>query len=474
MGPEACASASPLALLKNRHVLVLGLGISGLAAAKLAVIYGAHVVVLDEKTSKDLEERAGRLRRRGADVRLEWNRDTFDGEAQLVVVSPGVRPASLLGRLAAKMTCPVIGELELGFLCCSCPVLAITGTNGKTTTTELTAHILKHAGRRVTAAGNVGYPLCDAALSSPDLDFAVVEVSSFQLETCYRFAPLAVAYLNFTSDHIDRYGSAEGYFDAKLRIFRHVARGSQVLLRQDLLKYDKLMKLPCFAKEPPLTFAVDQPAADTGYYMDQDGWLCCRRGGSVARLLERRELKLIGRHNVENVLSAIALADIAGVPRNVAAAACKQFAPSPHRLELVNVHHGVKYINDSKATNPDSVIRALEAVGEDFNAKGKIHLIAGGQDKDMDFSSVTPYLKPYVKEVYLIGDTREMLAGLWGAAVPCRQFNSLVAAVEGAIENATPGSVVLLSPGNASFDMFANYAERGQVFTQAVRRRLEG
>jgi UDP-N-acetylmuramoylalanine--D-glutamate ligase len=463
---------SPSAL-KDQKVLVLGLGISGLAAAELAQLYGARVTVLDAKTSPDLEARATRLSHRGITVHLDWARDSFTDSVDLAILSPGIPPASVLGRLVAGLTCPVISELEFGFLASSCPILAITGTNGKTTTTELTTHLLKGAGKRVMAAGNVGVPLCEAARKGASLDFLVVEVSSFQMEACQAFAPLAAVFMNFTSDHMDRYASPSAYLLAKLKLFCHLRQPRQAIFKQELLALPEVAALPLFANGArPVTFSTETPGNAAADWALVDGQLAQRQGDRLVPLLPRSELRLLGDHNVENTFAALALCQAVGVPLAALLPHVKTFSPSAHRLEIVGSLNGVRYINDSKSTNPDALIQALKTAVS-AGAKGKVHLIAGGRDKEMDFLPTVPYIKEIVKAAYLIGESRERLNTLWQGQVPCVQCRSLPAAVEAAADNAVSGDIVLLSPGFASFDMFSSYLERGSIFAQTVKRRLQ-
>ncbi len=453
------------------HVLVLGLGVSGLAAAELALALGAEVTVLDAADSPALRQRAESLRPKNGTVQLAWDKPAWDGSApDLAVISPGIPPESILGKLAASLTCPVISELEFGFRHTACPILAITGTNGKTTSTELLTACLQGAGRRALFAGNIGVPLCEAARRSAELDFLVVEVSSFQLESCETFAPLAAAILNLTPDHLDRYAGMSPYAAAKARLFRHLPRAGQVVLRPDVLEFPEVRAaLPEDGSTPVLFSLEDRP--DAHYFLRADGHLCRRdRTGGTTALLHRDELRLKGGHNLENVLAVIALAELAGVPFAAFRDALGAFAPSPHRLELVTERNGVRFINDSKATNPDAVIRAIEAV--QAGASGKVLLIAGGLDKGLEFHSLRPWLARHVKQVGLIGKCRESLAQQWRDIVYCKIFSSMAEAVDDAIIHAAPGDTVLLSPGCASMDMFANYAERGQVFCNAVTRRM--
>lgn len=458
--------------IAERDILILGLGASGVAAAELALFHGASPTVLDAGFSEVMEEQASRLAHRGATVRLDVADEHWDGSPDLVVISPGIPPDSNLGRLAAACSCPVISELEFGYRFCSCPVLAITGTNGKTTTTELTVQALKGAGKRVLGAGNLGLPLSEAARKSARLDIIVAEVSSFQLEHCQQFTPLAAAFLNFSDDHLDRYPDMDAYLAAKLRLFANMSSSDRIILSSGLAANPAVAaKLP--ESGTPILFGRQEAEGNVAYRLAKDGkiWYDSPQGAEL--LLAAGDLKLVGDHNLENVCAALALCRLAGVDHEISVPLMKKFAPSAHRLELVAVHTGVKYINDSKATNPDALIQAIKTCSRhQVRGDGRIVLIAGGLDKRMDFSGVLPCLEGLVKEVYLIGECKERLAALFQAVVPCKMLTSLDACVGAAIESAESGDVVLLSPGCASQDMFTSYVERGNVFSQAINRRL--
>ena len=451
------------------HVLVLGLGLSGFAAAQLAAQQGARVTVLDTESSDTLRERAESLRQRNHTVCLDWNRAAFSAPVQLAVISPGIHPDSLLGRLAAELPCPVIGELEYGFRHTSCPLIAITGTNGKTTTTELVTACLRQAGKRVMSAGNIGTPLCEAARRSAELDLLVVEVSSFQLERCEQFAPWAAAVLNITPDHFDRYPDLEPYARAKARLFRSMPRADRIVLRDDLPDLPAIRGQLPRDGSAPVTFST-RSGSKAAYCLGEDGMLSRRVGDALQPFLSQDRLRLRGSHNVENVLATVALCELAGAGCDAIRPALERFAPSPHRLELVAAHNGIRFINDSKATNPDSVCRAIQTVAPPL--PGKILLLAGGLDKGLEFSMLKPLLARHVRQVFLFGKSKEQLGKEWKDIVYCQEFASLASAFDAAFAGARPGDVVLLSPGCASMDMFANYAERGKLFCELVKRRI--
>jgi UDP-N-acetylmuramoylalanine--D-glutamate ligase len=454
--------------LLGTRVLVLGLGASGEAAVRLAIARGAACRAVDGGSGQKLEKTADELRLIGAEIDLGWPDDGALPQTDLIVVSPGIAPKTPMGRLVAAADAPVISELEFGSRYCQCPIVAITGTNGKTTTVELTTHLFAGLGLRVQSAGNIGLPLSACARESGELDLLVVEVSSFQLEAVDTFCPSAAALLNVTPDHYDRHGGPDAYLAAKLALFRRMDCADRIVLRGDLASVpaigDELARLA----GTPILFgggADDQCA----FFADNEAFYE-RRGSEVTRLAGREELALLGRHNVENALASLALMRAAGHDPREAARALSTFRPSPHRLEPIAEHNGVRYINDSKATNVDAVCRALETVAEDHPGR-RVLLLAGGVDKDIDFSSLLPMLEKHVKEAFLIGTCKERLAKEWQDVVSCQQLLTLEEAVSAAAAVARQGDVVLFSPGCASQDMFRNYAHRGDQFRDLVKRR---
>ena len=296
-----------------------------------------------------------------------------------------------------------------------------------------------------------------------------MEVSSFQLERMTDFAPLAAAVLNISPDHLNRYSGFEQYRDTKLRLLRHIQRCCLTVLRQDLL-VDKTVRdcLPSDGTQPVLFALRETPEAS--FFLAADGTLMWRSPHGKRPLLHESELKLSGLHNVENVLAAAGLLGAAGLCPVDLIRHASRFVPAPHRLDLVAVHNNIRFVNDSKATNVDALLRGLQATAE--TTQGGILLIAGGLDKDLDFAPLRPWLGRLVKEVFLIGSCRERLAKTWKDVVSCKTFASLDAAVAAAVDNALPGDTVLLSPGCASQDMYESYEQRGHDFSLHVKRRL--
>lgn len=424
-------------------VAVLGLGASGEAAARLLLRLGRNVVVYDSADTPALRERALALEEAGACVRLGAKR--CEPGPGLAVLSPGIDAAAPLPSSAAGAGLPLMAEIELGFALCRCPVAAITGTNGKTTTTSLAHHLLHRAGVRCRAAGNIGTPFCEVVAESESLDWVVLEVSSFQLETIRAFRPRIAAFLNFSPNHLDRYRCLQDYFAAKLRIFENQRP-------EDFAVVQAGLGLPPLAARQ-VTFSARRPADWTLC----EGWVC-RKG---ERVMEMAATRLAGPHNAENAMAALALGECAGADVAKMAAAALDFQPPPHRCELVRELGGVRWVNDSKATTLDAMAKALGG------QPGPVVLIAGGKDKGFDFDALLPLVKGRVRLAVLIGEMRERIARSW-PGVPCRLADSLEEAVAAAREAAQPGDTVLFSPGTSSFDMFRDYAERGLRFREAV------
>jgi UDP-N-acetylmuramoylalanine--D-glutamate ligase len=436
--------------VNGKQVVVLGLGISGMEAAKLLQDHGAKVTVRDDAADKAaVLERAAALRERGISVELGaaiQATAAFD----FCVLSPGIDPDMPLVRRLRQAGLPTFGELELAFRFCQCPIIAITGTNGKTTTTELVNAVLVAGGKRTMAAGNIGKAFSEAVRGTADLDVMVVEVSSFQLEHITDFRPRISVHLNLTPDHLDRYESMEEYEAAKWEIFRNQTPDDYAIVNTNL-------RLPPIrAKKVTISAAGD--AAD---YQLLDGWLVARG----EQVLEQSRTNLVGPHNAENMLAALAAADLYEIPREATIRALCAYHPLPHRLEKVAEIGGVTFLNDSKATNIDALEKALMAM------RAPVVLLAGGKDKGLDFTGLRQLVREKVKAVVLVGQMTEKLFAAWNSAVPCTRATTLADAVEKAHALAEPGDVVLLSPGCSSFDMFKSFEDRGDQFRALVRAR---
>ena len=433
--------------LRGKRVAVIGLGISGMEAAKLLHDQGARVTVRDNAFAGKVAERADGLRQLGLRVEL-GGQVPPTADFDLAVLSPGINPAAPIVETLRQAGLPMFGELELAYRFCVCPIVAITGTNGKTTTTELVEALLVAGGKRARAGGNIGTAFSAAVRTSAELDVMVLEVSSFQLEHIVDFRPRISVHLNLTPDHLDRYQTMEEYADAKRQIFRNQKADDYAVLNAAL-------DLPEVQARRVTFSALGQPAD----YQLVDGWLAARG----ERVLEQSRTHLIGAHNAENMLAALAVADLYEIPREASIRALCAYRPLPHRLEKVGEIDGVVYLNDSKATNIDALEKALHAM------RTPVVLLAGGKDKGLDFAGLRPLLREKVRAVVLIGQMAAKLEAAWGSVVPCHACDSLAAAVGQARSLAHRGDTVLFSPGCSSYDMFKSFEDRGDQFRALVQ-----
>lgn len=446
--------------LRDKDVLVLGLGRSGMAAASLLQRDGARVVVRDEADGIQLEERANRLRQLGVRVELGKHFDT-SAHFDLAVLSPGIAPERPLVAGLGKM--PVLSELELAYRFCLCPVVAITGTNGKTTTTELIDAALQRCGKRSVAAGNNGHAFSEAVDNTAGLDALVLETSSFQLERIEQFRPDVAVWLNLKPDHIDRHGAMETYAKAKARIFENQGRDDFAILSVAALQWARKVE----AKINARLITISAYGQEADLWVDwTDGLTIWSRLPECRGILMRmNETNLRGLHNAENILATFAAGLAMQLPVAEIREAICTYCPEPHRCEVVAVHDGVTYVNDSKATNVDAVEKALRAM------PGPVVLIAGGRDKRLDFAAIKEVVKEKVKLAVLIGESQDKLAAAWERSTMCVRADSMRQAVRMAGSAARSGDTVLLSPACASFDMFENYEHRGDEFKREVLAR---
>jgi UDP-N-acetylmuramoylalanine--D-glutamate ligase len=451
----------------GRKALVLGLGDTGLSMARWLSRAGASVRVADTRADPP---RLSALRSAlpGAEAACgPFSEQTFAG-VDLIAISPGVPLAEPLVRRALTAGTQVLGDIELFALAVGkgARVIAITGTNGKTTVTSLAGAMARAAGSDCEVAGNIGPAVLDALMRREDLgrspDLWVLELSSFQLETTESLVPSAATVLNVTEDHLDRYPGIEQYAAAKARIF--AGGGIQVLNRDD--PRSLAMALP---GRPTITFGLDAPCRD-------EDWGLLERGGEPwlahgkRALLAVSEMKLAGLHNAANALAALALCRGLGFQAEPLIEALREFKGLPHRVEPVGEAQGVRWYDDSKGTNVGSTVAALAGLAQ---GKAKVVLIAGGEGKGQDFSPLKSAVARAARALVLIGRDAPLIeAAVAGAGVPIQRAQSMDEAVTLAGEAARPGDAVLLSPACASFDMFRNYKHRGEVFRAAVERRL--
>ena len=449
----------------SQKVLVAGTGISGISAAKLLLAQGGEVILYDgnEKLS---EEKLKAKFDEGAKVTIvlgELKKTDLAG-VELCVISPGIPLEAPFVAVIDEAKIPIWSEIELAYHCSKGKLAAITGTNGKTTTTALTGEIMKKFYKSVFVVGNIGDPYTAHALETTDESVTVAEVSSFQLETIMDFHPNVSAITNITPDHLDRHKTMECYIQVKEGITRNQTEEDTCVLNYEdpvLREFGKTLKCK-------VLYFSSKEKLDEGIFMDGD-LIIYRHDGKSEKVLDVNELNIIGRHNHENVMTAVAIAIRLGVPMDMIREACKEFKAVEHRIEYVRERFGVTYYNDSKGTNPDAAIKGIQAMNR------PTLLIGGGYDKQSEYDEWIESFDGKVKKLVLIGVTKEKIAD-------CAKrhgftdyvfADSLEEAVNICYDNAVSGDAVLLSPACASWDMFKSYEERGRIFKDLVRNLKE-
>ena len=448
---------------EGKKVLVCGMARSGVSAAQCLYELGARVTISDSKAEEKLAEALQPLE--GMDIRRCLGDQAQPADLasyDLAVTSPGIPMQAPILRAVQAAGVPLIGELELGAQVSRAPLYAVTGTNGKTTTTTLIGEIFRNLGKTTYVVGNIGYPFTACALRCGEEDVAVAEVSSFQLETITTFHPHIAVMCNITEDHLNRHGTMEEYIRVKERIFENMGQGDYAVLNlDDPIVRGMAERIPC----TPAFFSRRQEV-ETGAYLEGEE-VVFSLNGHKKRVLRADEIRIPGEHNLENALAATALTMLAGVPAPVVRHTLKTFPGVEHRIETVRTVEGVTYINDSKGTNVDASIRAVRAM------KVPTVLLAGGYDKHTDFLPLArEILASKIHTVVVLGDTAEQIE----RALRAVGFESILhaktfeEAVLLARSCAREGENVLLSPACASFDMFQDYEERGRVFKEIVSR----
>jgi len=444
--------------LKGKKVLVVGLGKSGLAAALFLRRRGAQVTVSDMRSAAALAKEIPALLEHGISVESGGHGLLTFRRQDLIVVSPGV-PMDTPELVQVKaFGLPVIGELELAAQFLKGSILAITGSNGKTTTTALIGEILVGAGIETQVGGNIGVPVVDLIEKSSDTSWSVLEVSSFQLESTVLFHPRIAVILNITPDHLDRHGSFESYALAKERIFTAQTASDTLVLNAD---NKRTAEAASRSAAQVYWFSLEHEVTQ-GAWVRKDEIVFRAGSNAIEPIISLKDIPLKGSHNVENVLASVCAARLAGASAVAIAKAVAGFHAVEHRLEYVATINGVEYYNDSKATNVDAAAKAIAAFPE------CIHLILGGKDKNSNYADLDDLLRKRVKAVYTIGSAAEKIESQIRGIVPIVSCETLDKAVAAARKASRPGDVVLLSPACSSFDQFENYEHRGRVFKQLV------
>lgn len=439
---------------KGKKVTVLGMGKSGLSAAALLAREGAQVLLLDENGLKPPLALPG-----GIQLKLDGWTESDLMDAAFIVLSPGVPLSKLPTEALKKASIPIISEIELAASRITAPIIAITGTNGKSTTTTLVGKILQHWGLHVFVGGNLGLPLSEAV--SSHWDFVVAELSSFQLETIQHFRPRIAALLNLTPDHLNRYPDFEAYKKTKWRIFENQLTEDHAILNYD----DPLTHSPDYGGDA--VYFSKHHTLDRGVYL-QEGTIKSTLWGEAETICHLKDLQSGAAHHIENALAACAITQLCGCSNEGIAQTLRTFKGLPHRMELIRKHAGVRYVNDSKGTNVGALMQSLKGMAT------PVILIAGGRDKAADFTTLRQVVKSKVKHLILIGEARNLMAECFSDHPALEKIDSSngVKAMEIAVSHAAAiakaGETVLLSPGCASFDMFQDYQTRGDVFKKLV------
>ncbi len=442
--------------LKDKKILVVGLARTGVALSRFLAGAGARVTVTDQAPASELEPYHQEIKGLGVTEELGMPTPRWPGH-DLILLSPGVPPELPWLAAARQAGTAVWGELELASHFLTRPLMAVSGTNGKTTTTTLVGEMLRASGIKTLVGGNIGTPLISLLPIQEQADWLVVEVSSFQLDTASHFHPQAAALLNITPDHLDRYPGYEAYIASKASLFRNETEGDLRVLNAD----DAAVKALGPGPGRLYYFSTTQPLTEGAWL--KNGAVLVRPADSRETSFPLSQILLPGRHNLENIMAALLLALSAGAAPKACREVLARFKGLPHRLERVAEVGGVEFYDDSKGTNVGAVARSLAHFTK------PVILIAGGRDKDSDFSLLSPLIREHVKALVLLGETRAQLSRVWQGLAPAYEAGDLEEAVALARDLARPGEVVLLSPACASFDMFQDYAHRGQTFQRLVR-----
>lgn len=447
----------------RKNVLVVGMARSGISSAKLCSRLGSKVTIQDIKTREELiksiKEEIDILESMGIQMMLGEDPSDIINNFDLIVLSPGVPTDLEFINKAREYNIPIWSEIELAFVVCPCPLIAITGTNGKTTTTTLVGEIMKKHNPRSHVVGNIGIPFTEKVEELKKESLVVAEISSFQLETINTFKPKVTAVLNITPDHLNRHKTFENYIAAKERIFENQDESDYCILNED---DDICKKMKDKTRAKLITFSRKKELAEGIFLKGNKLW--ARFGKIDESICQVDELKIPGNHNIENVLAAIAISISMGVDLEIIKDVIINFRGVEHRIEFVDIIDGVEYYNDSKATNVDAAIIGIKSM------KAPIVLIGGGIDKGADFSDWIDAFKGRVKSLIVIGETSDKIIKTANKKdfFNIKKASSIEEAVILAKKSAVKGDCVLLSPACASWDMFKSYEERGQLFKRAV------
>ncbi len=447
---------------KHKKVTIIGLGITGFYTAKFFISKGANIFVNDIKSESKIKKiYIEELKKSGVDIQTGKYNEKKIMNSDIIVISPGVPTHIEILQKAKKAEIPIIGELELAYRMMRKSILvAITGTNGKSTVTSLIGHILRLANKKIFVGGNIGMPFISCLVNQDKPDICILEVSSFQLDTIDKFCPFISIILNITPDHMDRYKSFQEYVKSKFKIFSNQKKGNYLIIDQE----DNILSsiMPSNGVEV-LRYGINHNKNINAFF--KNGVIHVSFGKKKAEF-SLENVKLIGLHNIKNIMASILCCLILGVDKYIIQNAIEKFKGLPHRLEYVLEKNGILFIDDSKATNLDATKKAVNAINR------PIILIAGGKDKGLDYKQLVYSVKNKVKHAIFIGETSYKLLNNFRDKISCDLANDMFDAVLKAYKIANKGDSILLSPACSSFDMFNDYSHRGKVFQEAVRKIL--
>lgn len=443
--------------IKNKKALVVGLARSGISAANLLCRLGARVTITDEKRESELSENIRKLTK-GISLKLGGHNGVDIAKVDLVVISPGVLWDSPFLNKIRENGIRIISEVELAFKYIKAPLIAVTGTNGKTTTTTLIGEMLKKDDRNVFVGGNIGNPMCEEVLNGSSSELILSEISTFQMEGIETFKPHISVILNITPDHLDRHKSMAEYIALKKRVFINQNTRDYTVFNMD----DKITAALSNVGKGERIFFSRIREVDNGAFVRGNN-IIFRRNRKEEIVSTLKDLKIIGVHNIENTLASVAVGGICDIPPRLMREVISEFRGIPHRMEFVKEIEGIKFINDSKGTNVGATIKSIESFNE------PIILIAGGKDKGNDYLPLKPLIEDRVKFLILIGEAKKKMASVMNGFRNILNAESFEEAVNEAFDKAEKGDVVLLSPACASFDMFRDYEDRGEQFRKIVK-----
>lgn len=443
--------------LKSKNVLILGAGKTGIASASFLLGKCLSVSLSESNKSPDLfKNEIESLEKKGLKTEFGKNSDEFINSSDLVIISPGISPSTDIVQKLTLLKKPIISDIELASYFINKPIIAVTGTNGKTTVTSLITHLINNSGKKAISCGNIGKPLIEAV--HEDVDYFILEISSYQIYYSPTLSPYIAVLTNITPDHLDWHGGFENYVLAKKQLFAQQKENSWSILNY----LDPIAKNISVKSKSFYFSSSNLNLSNESYFTFFDGE--CLRDNHLGSIIKKSELRILGLHNIENVLASIAVASILGIDKEKIVSGLKSFEGVEHRIEFVKEVRGKSFYNDSKATNPEATVKAIQAFGVDK----KITLILGGRDKNTDLSKMIDSIKKYVSEVILFGEAKERFQ----KEIEKKSYDKLkiVKDLNEAINNSLKSKtdIVLFSPACASFDMFKDYEERGKFFKELV------